>query len=138
LEDWPREIPLAVEFRHADWFCEGEAAEATFAHMQAMGIGTVITDVAGRRDVAHLRLTAPFVALRFVGNAHPTDAPRLLKWAEIFADWFTRGMEKAYFWAHQPDNTEAPQTADQFLQHLQEQGFSPQRPHFIPRQGGLF
>lgn len=138
LEDWPKEIPLAVEFRHAAWFQEGQAAEETFAHMQAQGVGTVITDVAGRRDVAHLRLTAPFVALRFVGNVHPTDNPRLEQWAEIFAEWLARGIEKAYFWSHQPDNTEAPQTADQFLSLLQKHGLQPKRPRFMPRQGGLF
>jgi len=78
LANFPNHIPLAIEVRHESWF----STEATLAklatsleqHKKAF----VITDVAGRRDVLHQRLTNEIAVIRFVGNdLHPSDYSRI-------------------------------------------------------------
>ncbi|MCS7003779.1 MAG: DUF72 domain-containing protein [Cytophagales bacterium] len=72
-----------MEFRHREWFSNSLAAWETLIEYQ---VSTVITDVAGRRDVLHKRLITPYVIIRFVGNQlHPTDIQRLHAWAERLA-----------------------------------------------------
>ena len=99
---WPRELELHWEFRHPDWFNGNAQAEATFDVLEELGQGIVITDVAGRRDVLHMRLTCPKVLLRFVGNAlHPTDYPRTQDWTKRLAQWGEMGLKEAYIFVHQ-------------------------------------
>ena len=77
--------------------------------MEAAGHGTVITDVAGRRDVLHMQLTTPVLMLRFVGNGlHPTDYQRSDDWIARIADWWQRGLQAAYIFIHQPVMTQVP------------------------------
>jgi uncharacterized protein YecE (DUF72 family) len=74
LKMWPDEQRLHWELRHPDWFGEGNGiAERGFDALEAAGHGTVITDVAGRRDVLHMQLTTPVLMLRFVGNGSPPN-----------------------------------------------------------------
>lgn len=109
---FPADIPLAVEVRHESFFTANSAAEAFFDLLQTRKIATVITDVAGRRDVCHLRLTRPVVLIRFVGNnLHPSDYQRIRDWSERLAQWFDQGLQEAYFFTHEPDNLLAPDLA---------------------------
>jgi uncharacterized protein YecE (DUF72 family) len=112
LQKWPVTLPLAVEFRHPEWFDRpdplGDAGDLLAAH----GTGAVITDVAGRRDVMHMRLTAPFVLIRFVGNSlHPSDFSRIRAWVGRLHEWFEMGLQSAFFFCHEPDNIQAPELA---------------------------
>lgn len=117
---FPRHIPLAVELRHEGWFSRPETARRLFDLLEARQTGAVITDVAGRRDVLHLRLSTHFTMLRFVGNnLHPTDYTRLREWAQKLREWQTMGLSEAYVFTHEPDNLQAPQAA-QFLCSLLE------------------
>ena len=50
LEKWPRELRVAVEFRHPEWFEGGAQAEEMWARLRDLGMGAVISDTAGRRD----------------------------------------------------------------------------------------
>ena len=68
LGQWPREFEAAVEFRHPGWFEGGPEAERVWATMGELGIGSVISDTALRRDAVHMRMTAPFLLLRFGGT----------------------------------------------------------------------
>lgn len=116
LESFSPKIPLAVEVRNAAFFQGGTEAEAYFALLEKMDIATVITDVAGRRDVCHCRLSNGVAMIRFVGNAvggelHPTDRDRVRQWAGRLRDWFGAGLREAYFFTHQPDNLLAPELA---------------------------
>lgn len=121
LKAFPREIPLAVELRHESWFSRPENGEAVFSLLQAYGIATVITDVAGRRDVLHQRLTNGTALVRFVGNGlHPTDYSRIGQWAERLADWFALGLKEAFFFPHEPDNLLAPELAVYVLEKAKE------------------
>ena len=112
LEAFPADIPLAVEARHASFFQPTLPAEDFFNLLHTHGVSTVITDVAGRRDVCHLRLTTGTVLIRFVGNSlHPTDFSRIDEWAGRLAHWFGQGLHRAYFFCHEPDNLLAPDLA---------------------------
>ncbi len=113
LEAWPKEIPLAVEFRHASWFAnQEEPGLVAFANLEKMNIGTVIADVAGRRDVLHQRLTSNYVLIRFVGNGlHSSDYLRIDEWVNCLLEWHQQGLDSVYFFTHEPDNLLAPQLA---------------------------
>lgn len=112
-------LPLAVEVRHHSWFDNELNMARLFELLEKYGDSTVITDVAGRRDVAHMRLTTKKVLVRFVGNdLHPTDFTRLDDWAERLTDWFSRGLEECYFFTHEPDNLLAPDLAATFYEKI--------------------
>lgn len=111
LLKFPRDIPLALELRHKDWF-HGNAGMQLFALMERLSISTVITDVAGRRDVLHMHLTTPQVLIRFVGNnLHATDYQRLDAWVKRLQAWKTLGLQRVFLFCHEPDNLLAPQLA---------------------------
>ncbi|HEY6899577.1 MAG TPA: DUF72 domain-containing protein, partial [Puia sp.] len=98
---------LCLELRHRDWF--GQDFRNTYALLGEKDIGTVITDTAGRRDVLHMRLTAPFVFIRWVGNGgHPKDFARLEDWGHRLKTWMDKGMREIYFIIHNPDEGYAP------------------------------
>lgn len=112
LEYFPSEIPLAVEVRHESFFQKTAASEDFFQLLQTHNIATVITDVAGRRDVCHLRLTNRRVLVRFVGNGlHPSDYQRIENWSERLKIWLDAGLHEVYFFTHEPDNLLAPDLA---------------------------
>lgn len=119
--DWPRELPLHWEFRHPDWFTGHAGAEQVFEKLAELGQGLVITDVAGRRDVLHMRLTNPVLVLRFVGNGlRPTDFSRLKAWAARIEDWTSQGLHAAYIFIHQPEMTDVPAYCIQWAEALQQ------------------
>ncbi|GAB4488440.1 MAG: DUF72 domain-containing protein [Saprospiraceae bacterium] len=112
LENFPSEIPLAVEVRHESFFQQTPQAEDFFKLLQSHNIATVITDVAGRRDVCHMRLTKRQVLIRFVGNTlHPSDYQRIEDWSERLKTWLNTGLHEVYFFTHEPDNLLAPDLA---------------------------
>lgn len=111
LQDYLRSLPerfrLCVELRQKDWF-NGSAAD-TYRIMMENNIGTVITDTAGRRDVLHMRLTAPVVFIRWIGNSlHPTDFPRIEAWAHRLRSWMDKGLREIYFIVHNHNEFLAP------------------------------
>lgn len=108
-------LPLAVEVRHESWFATPANFKRLTDLLEKYGASTVITDVAGRRDVAHMALTSDTVLVRFVGNdLHPTDFSRLDDWAQRLTDWFSKGLRECYFFTHEPDNLLAPDLAAAF------------------------
>ena len=105
----PRDFRVAVELRHPGWFGPSAPA-APFDLFRELGIGTVITDVAGRRDVLHMRLTSPVAFIRFVTNGlHRLDYLRADAWAERLAAWAAKGLEEVYFFVHSPEEQTSPE-----------------------------
>lgn len=121
----PEQFRLAVELRHPSWFARGTLIDEAVTVLERRGAGAVITDVAGRRDVCHASITAPFVIVRFVGNGlHPTDMPRTDAWLDRLLEWRNLGLPSAYFFAHQPDDAFAPETLDHFVSRARERGIA--------------
>ena len=122
LGDWPQEVPLAIEFRHEAWFYAQQLLPEACEVLEKHQVATVITDVAGRRDVSHMNLTQNMLMLRFVGNGlHSTDYTRLEAWIERIAELWKHGLETAYIFIHEPDtNAQAPELAIHLLQRLNE------------------
>jgi uncharacterized protein YecE (DUF72 family) len=114
-------VPLCVELRHEGWFEDGSAGSELFGLLEKYGVGTVITDVAGRRDVCHMTLTAPVAMVRFVGNdLHPTDTQRLQQWAERLHQWCEQGLREVYFFMHQPDEQNVPLACRQLMDLVEQ------------------
>jgi uncharacterized protein YecE (DUF72 family) len=108
LEGFPREIPLAIEFREENWF-KGNAFDEVCSLLEELQITAVITDTAGRRDVLHQRLTTTTAFIRFTANdLHPTDYPRMQQWALQIAAWQQQGLETLYFFVHSPTHAQMP------------------------------
>ena len=124
LEDYLRRLPrnfrLAVELRHEGWF--GTAAvRATWELFRELGIGAVITDTPGRRDVLHMRLTAPFAFIRFVANRlHPTDFQRIGEWADRLSAWVEKGLREVYFFVHDHEEMYVPELCRYAAQRFNE------------------
>ena len=115
----PEALPLAVEFRHPDWFSDFEAGREAFALLEACRVATVLTDTAGRRDVLHMRLTTPTVLLRFNGySLHPTDYTRVNAWVKRFKHWFQEGLQTIYFFMHQHHIEHAPTLLRYLIEEL--------------------
>lgn len=117
-------IPFSVEIRHESWFQEPRYSNDFFQLLAHFGISTVITDVAGRRDVLHQRLTTPTALIRFVGNAtpealHETDKMRIDEWVNRIKIWIDAGLKELYFFTHQPDNLLAPELAAYTCQKME-------------------
>lgn len=120
LQQFPRSIPLAVELRHEDWFKQEDNRRRLFDVLERRHTGAVITDVAGRRDVLHMHVTAYFAMVRFVGNnLHPTDYERLQEWAARILYWQSLGLKEIWFFTHEPDNLRAPEAAAFLVSLLQ-------------------
>ena len=122
LTSLPRDIAVHIEFRHQSWFSDDPAALDTWLLMEDLGIGSVITDTAGRRDALHMRLTTDTLILRFGGNElDPSDFTRLNDWHERITSWHSSGLRAVYLWMHQPNSILSPETC-QFFDKL----FTPQ------------
>lgn len=142
VEIFSPHIPLAVEVRHESFFSPAVEAEYFFQLLQREGVTAVITDVAGRRDVCHMRLTGVRTMVRFVGyNLHASDYTRVQAWAQRLQGWLEMGLREVYFFTHEPDNLLAPDLAAYVTEV-----FSGRMPHAVLRgpkkvtvlQGSLF
>jgi uncharacterized protein YecE (DUF72 family) len=119
LAQFPTEIPLSIELRHESFFDDTNNLDAVFELLYQHKVGTVITDVCGRRDVLHQGLTTNFATIRFVGNdLHPTDFQRIDDWVARILEWKEHGLKTIYFFTHEPDNIKAPELAAYFVTKL--------------------
>ena len=121
LRQWPREFEAAVEFRHPGWFEGGSEAEQVWEAMGELGIGAVISDTALRRDAVHMRMTAPFLLLRFGGyEGHASDRQRLSDWCDRLVQWRDQGLKSVDLLVHQPDSVHTPDTCRLFADLVRE------------------
>lgn len=119
LKQLPPQFPISVEFRHPDWFNDANCWMDTLQMLHELGVGTVMSDVAGRRDVLHLSLTNPTFTLRFVGNElHPTDFTRVDAWVQRLKKWFSEGLQTAYVFVHCGENFNAPELTKYWIEQL--------------------
>lgn len=115
VESWPKEIPLAIEFRHTDWYNDKAIAEDLYQLLETHDISNVIVDTAGRRDLMHMRLTNATAFVRFVGANHPSDYARLDDWVERLDTWKDQGVKEIDFFIHQNIEKESPLLSAYFI-----------------------
>ncbi len=121
IEKWPKEIRLAVEFRHTDWFNNAEVADELCSLLESNSIANIITDTAGRRDLLHMRLTNDEAFIRYVGANHQTDYSRLDDWILRLKTWKDLGINHIHFFVHQNIEKESPLLSAYFIQKLNEE-----------------
>ncbi|HEV7351017.1 DUF72 domain-containing protein [Telluribacter sp.] len=142
LKGLPQGFPVAIEFRHAAWFLDEYRWHRVLETLHELGAGTVLTDVAGRRDVLHMGLSSPVATLRFVGHElHPTDFTRTTAWVQRLRKWFEQGLQTAYIFIHCGENLLAPELTKYWIEQLNQQiGLSLEAPAIRqqPVQGSLF
>ena len=139
LPSLPKDIPVFVEARHITWF-EGEGRKNLFDTLHTLNLGSIISDVAGRRDCVHMELTTPHAMIRFVGNdLHPTDYSRVDAWVQRIKTWKEMGLQSLWFFVHEADENNSPAMAEYLITKLnQEIGINIQPPKLIKQNNLLF
>lgn len=138
LHNWPKDIPLALEFRHTDWYNNAVVADQLYLLLERCRVMNIITDTAGRRDLLHMRLTTPSAFVRYVGANDPkSDRSRLDEWVKRLKTWVELGIEDIHFFVHQNHELESPLLAAEFIRKLNKAlGTKLNVPHTL--DGGLF
>ncbi|TMM31181.1 DUF72 domain-containing protein [Polaribacter aestuariivivens] len=118
VESWPKNLPLAVEVRHKDWFADKEIANDFYQLLEENNIANVLVDTAGRRDMIHMRLTNNEAFIRYVGANHKTDYNRLNDWVDKLKEWIDAGLQNIHFFIHQNIEEASPLLAAHFIEKL--------------------
>lgn len=118
VEYWPKEFPLAMEFRHTDWFNDEKVANELFHLLEENSIANVLVDTAGRRDIMHMRLTTNEAFIRYVGANHKSDYTRLVDWLDKLKEWKEMGLNNIHFFVHQNMELESPLLSAYFIDNL--------------------
>lgn len=111
--NWQMGMPLSIELRNETWFQPGNGDYLAECMAEA-GISWMITDVAGRRDVSHSYITAPFMGIRFVGTVDSIDFARIDAWIERLLIWQDAGVEVVYVFVHTP-GTDLPHSLCEYF-----------------------
>ncbi|ELR68660.1 hypothetical protein C900_05949 [Fulvivirga imtechensis AK7] len=120
IDQFPKDLPLAIELRHTDWFSDKGIADEIYQLFEKNNITNVLVDSAGRRDIMHMRLTTPTAFVRYVGANHESDYTRLDEWIERIKEWKEQGLQNLYFFIHQNIEKESPLLAATFIKKLNE------------------
>jgi uncharacterized protein YecE (DUF72 family) len=129
----PKELQFFLEVRHHAWFSKEKEREELFDFLSANNIGAVITDTAGRRDCAHMRLTIPKAFIRYAGNSlHHTDFTRSDGWVQRMKYWLEHGLQELYFFMHMHDEATSPELTVYLVDKLNKEcGLNLVTPKFI-------
>lgn len=113
--------PLAIELRNEKWYNDSEIFDQTFELFKNHNKTAVITDVGGRRDILHMRLTTPVAFIRFTGyGINQVTYSRIDDWVERLAKWIKLGLQEIYFFPHQEDETFTPISCHYFINRMNE------------------
>lgn len=118
VEYWPKEYPLAMEFRHSDWFNDQKVSQELYHLLEENNIANILVDTAGRRDIMHMRLTNNEAFVRYVGANHPSDKARLDDWVLKLKDWKEKGLSNIHFFIHQNMELDSPLLSAYFITNL--------------------
>ena len=119
VNDWPKEVPLAIEVRSAEWF-EEENFEKFSELLEENNIANIVVDTAGRRDMLHMRLTSDTAFVRYVGANADSDYARLDDWLERIKLWKEEGLRNLYFFVHQNVELASPLLSAYFIEKINE------------------
>lgn len=133
LASLPKDLQFFVELRHKAWYEDEAVRLELFEKLRTLNVGIIITDTAGRRDVAHMYLTIPKIFIRFVGNSlHPTDYTRIDDWANRIKYWLDNGLKEVYFFMHMHDEAKSPELAVYLIDKLEAVcGLHVKKPQFV-------
>lgn len=109
LKSLPQDLTVFTELRNKEWFANTVIRDLVFDLFTQLHKGTVITDVAGRRDVLSMEVTNRETFIRFIGNGalhREADHARIDAWADRLNQWQQKGLKKIYFFVHQQDERE--------------------------------
>ena len=120
INNWPKEVPLAIELRNTDWFIDEEIFSKICDLFEKNNITNIIVDTAGRRDMLHMRLTTTSAFIRYVGANHESDYARLDDWKERLTHWKKEGLENIYFFIHQNVEKASPLLSAYFIKEINE------------------
>lgn len=118
VNNFPKEVPLAVELRNEEWFSDKAISDKVAALFKKNKVANVIVDTAGRRGIIHMRLTSPVAFVRYVGANDKSDYDRLDPWVERISKWKKEGLKDLYFFVHQNVEIESPLLSAYFIQKL--------------------
>jgi len=121
VESWPPNLPLAIEFRHPDWYGDAPVANDLYQLLEEHNVANVIVDTAGRRDLMHMRLSNNEAFIRYVGANHPTDYSRLDDWVQRLKVWNEQGLKNIHFFVHQNEEQESPRLAAHFIELMNKE-----------------
>lgn len=139
VKRWPEGVPLAIEFRHPDWFADSGVADELYQLLEENNVANIITDTAGRRDLLHMRLTNNEAFIRYVGANHETDYSRLDDWVKRLTEWNKQGLDNIHFFVHQNKEKASPKLSAYFIQQLNKAiGTDLEPPHLPGDQNDLF
>lgn len=120
VEIWPKSVPLALEFRHTDWFNDAAIANELYYLLESNNITNVLVDTAGRRDLLHMCLTNNEAFVRYVGANHASDYNRLDEWIARIVQWKNDGLQKLNFFIHQNIEEESTLLSAYFISKLND------------------
>ncbi|MCL6266000.1 DUF72 domain-containing protein [Flagellimonas myxillae] len=115
---WPKEFPLAMEFRHTDWFTDEKVSNELYHLLKENNIANVLVDTAGRRDMMHMRLSNNEAFIRYVGANHESDYDRVVDWVNRLEQWKNQGLANIHFFVHQNLERESPLLSAYFIEQL--------------------
>ncbi|HLP18681.1 MAG TPA: DUF72 domain-containing protein [Chitinophagales bacterium] len=122
LKSLPRDFDVAIEFRHPEFSIDSPEVMETYSAMKELGVSSIITDTAGRRDVMHMKLTTPTAFIRFVGNSlHDSDYKRIDDWIDRIDTWLDSGLQTLYFFIHQHDELYSPELSKYMIDKMNKQ-----------------
>jgi uncharacterized protein YecE (DUF72 family) len=133
VENFPKAIPLAIELRNTKWFNDESIAIGIYELFEKHAITNVLVDTAGRRDLLHMRLTTPYLFMRFVGANDPqSDRRRLDTWIDRLKIWVDQGLRDIYFFVHQNIEKESPLLSGYFIEKVNKEfGLALQLPKLL-------
>ncbi len=139
IQDWVKEIPLAIELRNNEWFSDEEIFNKICRLFEENNITNIIVDTAGRRDMLHMRLTTSSAFIRYVGANAESDYTRLDDWIERIVSWKKEGLQNLYFFVHQNIEKASPLLSAYFIENLNKKiGTNLSIPKMAADNGSLF
>jgi len=112
----PRDMRIAIEFRHTDWFKDEVVANELYAMLEEYNVSNIVVDTAGRRDLLHMRMTGNSAFIRYNGANHESDYTRLDDWVERLDQWMQMGLHNIYFFVHQNIEKASPLLSAYFIE----------------------
>ena len=120
FEAIPKDMRIAIEFRHTDWFNDATVANELYEILEKYNVSNVIVDSAGRRDLLHMRMTSPSAFIRYNGANHESDYTRLDDWIDRLEEWIVQGLQNIYFFVHQNLEKASPLLSAHFIKKANE------------------